>query len=159
MKFTEGKVKVVANDVKNLTQALEGYINKAFFEGKDICASAGLVLKTTRKLEEKLKELKEILPNVKKISDEVKNKAEEIIKNAEETLEKGKEIRRRVKEFEAATNIYKKHPSEETKKRVENAINNLKYPDGAKLTLEDYVKSCNPYRKYFEKRIKELVSS
>ncbi|WP_164930806.1 hypothetical protein [Aquifex aeolicus] len=155
MKFTEGKVKVVANDVKNLTQALEGYIQKAFFEGKDICASGGLVLKTTNKLAQKLSELKEILPQVKVISDEVKAKAEEIIKKAEETLQKGLEIKKRVKEFEAATNVYKKNPSEENKKRVETALNNLKYPEGAKLTLEDYVKNCNPYKKYLQKRVEQ----
>jgi len=157
MKFTEGKVKVLTNDVKNLTRALEGYINKAFYEGKDICASAGLVLKTTNKLKEKIEELKEILPNVKKLSEEVKAKAEEAIKNGEDTLSRGMEIKRRIKEFEAATNIYKKYPSEESKKRLENALNNLKYPEDGKLTLEDYVKNCNPYKKYFEKRVKEKV--
>ncbi len=158
MKYTEGKVKVVANDVKNLTQALEGYINKAFNEGRDLCASVGLVLKTTSKLQEKLNELKEILPNVKRISDEVKAKAEEIIKQAEEVLAKGLDIKKRVKEFEAATNIYKKNPSDETKKRVETAFNNLNFPEGGKATLQDYVRNCNPYKKYLEKRVKEVVS-
>ncbi|HIP42459.1 MAG TPA: hypothetical protein EYG91_00770 [Aquifex aeolicus] len=158
MKFTEGKVKVIANDVKNLTQALEGYIQKAFFEGKDICASGGLVLKTTNKLQEKIKELKEILSNVKNLSEEVKKRAEEILNKAEEVLAKGLEIKKRVKEFEAATNIYKKNPSEENKKRVETAINNLKYPENAKLTLEDFIKSCNPYKKYLKKRVGEVVS-
>ncbi|GAB6065147.1 hypothetical protein JCM9492_02390 [Aquifex pyrophilus] len=157
MKFTEGKVKVLTNDVKNLTQALEGYINKAFYEGKDICASGGLVLKTTNKLKEKIEELKEVLPNVKRLSDEVKARAEEALKKAEETLSKGLEIKKRVKEFEAATNIYKKFPSEESKKRLESALNNLKYPEDGKLTLEDYVKSCNPYKKYLERRVKEKV--
>lgn len=158
MKYTEGKLKVVANDVKNLTQALEGYINKAFNEGKDLCASVGLLLKTTNKLQEKLNELKEVLSNAKKASDEVKAKAEEIIKAAEEVLAKGLDIKKRIKEFEAATNIYKKNPSAETKKRVETAYGNLKFPEGAKATLQDYVKNCNPYKKYLEKRVKEVVS-
>jgi len=157
MKYTEGKVKVLTNDVKNLTQALEGYIKKAFEEGKDLCASVGLVLKTTGKLSEKVKELKEILPQVKKLSDEARTKAEEAIKKAEEALSRGQDIKSRLKEFEAATNVYKKNPTEENRKRVEKALEGLNFPEGGTKTLRDYVEACNPYRKYIEKRVKEAV--
>ncbi|NPA33121.1 MAG: hypothetical protein GXO04_05795 [Aquificae bacterium] len=153
MKITEGKIKVLSNDVKNLTQALEGYIKKAFFEGKDICASAGLALKTTRKLQEKLSELESALSLAKGVSEEVKGRAQEAINGAKEVLQSGLELKKRLKEFEAATNVYKKNPTDENKKRVQSALSALKFPEGGKLTLEDYVRNCNPYRKYLERRV------
>ncbi|NPB06406.1 MAG: hypothetical protein GXO03_02255 [Aquificae bacterium] len=154
--MTEGKVKVLANDVKNLTQALKGYYAKAFEQGKDLCASVGLFLKTQNKLAAKLEELKQALGSAKNLSQEVKARAEETVKEAEQALEQALPLKKALKEFEAASNVYKKNPTPENEKRVKEALKALEQPQGANKTLKDFVESCNPYKKYLSKRLAGL---
>jgi len=152
-KVSVGKVKVVTLHTKNLYRALDNYYQKAFYLEKDICANVGLTLKTLKRLQSAVNELKSLLESAQNLPEEVKKNAEEVIKDAENSIAKGLEIKKRLKEFEAATNVYKKNPSEENKKRVEQAIENLKFPTEGNKTLWDYVQSCNPWKKYLQKRV------
>jgi DNA repair ATPase RecN len=152
-KISAGKVKVVTLHVKNLYRAFDNYYQKAFYLEKDICANVGQALKTLKKLQTAVSELKALLENAQNLSEEVKNAAQEVLKDAENSISKGLEMKRRLKEFEAATNVYKKNPTDENKQRVEKAIEGLKYPVEGNKTLWDYVQNCNPWKKYLAKRV------
>jgi polyhydroxyalkanoate synthesis regulator phasin len=152
-KVTAGKVKVVTLHTKNLYRAFDNYFQKAFYLEKDLCANVGQALKTLKRLQASVEELKLLLENAKNLPEEVKKQAEEVINDAQKSIEKGLDMKKRLKEFEAATNVYRKNPSEENKERVKKAIENLKWPTEGNKTLWDYVQSCNPWRKYLEKRI------
>ncbi len=152
-KVSVGKVKVVTLHVKNLYRAFDNYYQKAFYLEKDICANVGQALKTLKKLQTAVSELKALLENAQNLPEEVKNAAQEVLKDAENSISKGLEMRRRLKEFEAATNVYKKNPTDENKQRVEKAIEGLKYPVEGNKTLWDYVQNCNPWKKYLAKRV------
>ena len=152
-KITVGKVKVVTLHVKNLYRAFDNYYQKAFYLEKDICANVGQALKTLKRLQNALGELKTLVETAQNLPEEVKKAAQEVIADAEKSLEKGLELKKRLKEFEAATNVYKKNPSEENKARVEKAIEGLKYPVEGNKTLWDYVQNCNPWKKYLAKRV------
>ena len=152
-KVTAGKVKVVTLHTKNLYRAFDNYFQKAFYLEKDLCANVGQALKTLKRLQASVEELKLLLENAKNLPEEVKKQAEEVINDAQKSIEKGLDMKKRLKEFEAATNIYRKNPSEENKERVKKAIENLKWPTEGNKTLWDYVQSCNPWKKYLEKRI------
>ena len=152
-KVTAGKVEVVTLHTKNLYRAFDNYFQKAFYLEKDLCANIGQALKTLKRLQASVEELKLLLENAKNLPEEVKKQAEEVINDAQKSIEKGLDMKKRLKEFEAATNVYRKNPSEENKERVKKAIENLKWPTEGNKTLWDYVQSCNPWRKYLEKRI------
>jgi tetratricopeptide (TPR) repeat protein len=152
-KVTAGKVKVVTLHVKNLYRAFDNYYQKAFYLEKDICANVGQALKTLKRLQAAVAELKNLLEAAKDLPEELKKAAQDVIADAENSIAKGLELKKRLKEFEAATNVYKKNPSEENKQRVEKAIENLKYPVEGNKTLWDYVQSCNPWKKYLAKRV------
>jgi len=152
-KVSAGKVKVVTLHTKNLYRALDNYYQKAFYLEKDICANVGLTLKTLKRLQSAVNELKTLLEAAQNLPEDVKKAAEEVIKDAENSIAKGLELKKRLKEFEAATNVYKKNLSEENKKRVEQAIENLKFPTEGNKTLWDYVQNCNPWKKYLQKRV------
>ncbi len=152
-KVSVGKVKVVALHTKNLYRAFDNYYQKAFYLEKDICANVGQALKTLKRLQASVEELKLLLENAKNLPEELKKQAEEIISDAQKSIEKGLELKKRLKEFEAATNVYKKNPSEENKQRVEKALEALKYPTEGNKTLYDYVQNCNPWKKYLQKRV------
>jgi hypothetical protein len=152
-KVTAGKVKVVTLHTKNLYRAFDNYFQKAFYLEKDLCANVGQALKTLKRLQASVEELKALLENAKDLPEEVKKQAEEVISDAQKSIEKGLDMKKRLKEFEAASNVYKKNPSEENKERVKKAIENLKWPTEGNKTLWDYVQSCNPWKKYLEKRI------
>jgi polyhydroxyalkanoate synthesis regulator phasin len=152
-KVTAGKVKVVTLHTKNLYRAFDNYFQKAFYLEKDLCANVGQALKTLKRLQASVEELKLLIENAKNLPEEVKKQAEEVINDAQKSIEKGLDMKKRLKEFEAATNVYRKNPSEENKERVKKAIENLKWPTEGNKTLWDYVQSCNPWKKYLEKRI------
>ena len=152
-KVSVGKVKVVTLHTKNLYRAFDNYYQKAFYLEKDICVNVGQALKTLKKLQSAVGELKALLEAAQNLPEEVKKAAEEVIKDAENSISKGLDLKKRLKEFEAATNIYKKNPSEENKNRVEKAIENLKFPTEGNKTLWDYVQKCNPWKKYLQKRV------
>jgi dsDNA-specific endonuclease/ATPase MutS2 len=150
-KVTVGKIKVLTNHVKNLYRAVDNYYQKGFYLEKKLCASVGLMLKRLKTLEEALKELETLLPLAPELSEDLKKKVNMIIEDAQRSIQKAREIKKRLKEFSAAANIYKKYPTEENKKRLLTAIENLKYPTEGNKTLYDYVKSCNPWKKIFAK--------
>lgn len=152
-KVSVGKIKVETLRVKNLYRAFDNYFQKAFYLDKDICANGGQALKTLAKLQEAVKNLEELLKNAQNLPQEIVNQANEVINDAKKSIEKGLDMKKRLKEFEAATNVYKKNPSEENKSRVQKAIENLNWPTEGNKTLLDYVKSCNPWKKYLEKRV------
>ncbi|NPB05931.1 MAG: hypothetical protein GXO08_06110 [Aquificae bacterium] len=152
-KVSAGKVKVVTLHTKNLYRAFDNYYQKAFYLDKDLCANAGLALKTLKRLQAAVAELKALLEAGKGLPEEVVKAAKEVIADAEKSIERGLELKRRLKEFEAATNVYKKNPTEENKQRVQKAIEALKYPTEGNKTLWDYVQSCNPWKKYLAKRV------
>ncbi len=148
-----GKVKVVTLHVKNLYRAFDNYYQKAFYLEKDICANVGLALKTLKRLISAVEELKTLLENANNLPEEVKKASQEVLKDAENSISKGLELKKRLKEFEAATNVYKKNSTDENKQRVEKAIESLKYPVEGNKTLWDYVQNCNPWKKYLQKRV------
>ncbi len=155
-KVSLGKIKVTTLHVKNLYRALDNYYQKAFYLEKDICASVGQALKTLKKLQQAVAELEALLKIAQNLPAEIVKSAEEVINDAKKSIEKGLELKRRLKEFEAASNIYKKNPTEENKTRVLKAIEALKYPTEGNKTLYDYVQNCNPWKKYLEKRVGNL---
>jgi DNA-binding transcriptional regulator GbsR (MarR family) len=152
-KITAGKVKVITLHTKNLYRAFDNYYQKAFYLEKDICASVGQALKTLKRLQAASAELAALLEQAQNLPEEVKKEAQTVLEDAKKSIEKGLELKKRLKEFEAATNIYKKNPTEENKARVEKAIENLKYPLEGNKTLWDYVQACNPWKKYLAKRV------
>ena len=152
-KVSPGKVKVLTLHVKNLYRALDNYYQKAFYLEKDICASVGQALKTLKKLQQAVAELEALLKTAQNLPPEIVKAAEEVINDAKKSIEKALEIKKRLKEFEAATNIYKKNPNDENKDRVQKAIEALKYPTEGNKTLYDYVQNCNPWKKYLQKRV------
>jgi hypothetical protein len=156
-KVTPGKIKVMTLHVKNLYRALDNYYQKGFYLEKDLCASVGLTLKTLKRLQAAVAELENLLAAAKNLPEEVVKEAQTVLEDAKKSIEKGLEVKKRLKEFEAATNVYKKNPSEENKQRVEKAIEALKYPTEGNKTLWDYVQNCNPWKKYIQKRISDLV--
>ena len=111
-KVTAGKVKVVTLHTKNLYRAFDNYFQKAFYLEKDSCANVGQALKTLKRLQASVEELKLLLENAKNLPEEVKKQAEEVINDAQKSIEKGLDMKKRLKEFEAATNVYRKNPSE-----------------------------------------------
>jgi len=152
-KVSVGKIKVETLRVKNLYRAFDNYFQKAFYLDKDICANAGQALKTLNKLQEAVKNLEEFLKNAANLPQEVVNEANEVINDAKKSIEKGLDMKKRLKEFEAATNVYKKNPTDENRERVKKAIEGLNFPTEGNKTLLDYVKSCNPWKKYLAKRV------
>ena len=155
-KVSPGKVKVLTLHVKNLYRALDNYYQKAFYLEKDICASVGQALKTLKKLQQAVVELENLIKTAQNLPPEIVKAAEEVINDAKKSIEKALELKKRLKEFEAATNIYKKNPTEENKARVQKALEALKYPTEGNKTLYDYVQNCNPWKKYLQKRIENL---
>ena len=152
-KVSVGKVKVVTLHTKNLYRAFDNYFQKGFYLEKDICASVGQALKTLKRLQASVEELKTLLEKAQNLPEEVKKAAEEVLNDANRSIEKGLELKRRLKEFEAASNIYRKNPSEENKARLQKALENLNWPTEGNKTLADYVKNCNPWKKYLERRV------
>jgi len=152
-KISVGKVKVITLHTKNLYRAFDNYYQKAFYLEKDICASVGQALKTLKKLQTAAAELQTLIGQAQNLPEEVKKEAQSVLEDAKKSIEKGLELKKRLKEFEAATNVYKKNPTEENKARVEKAIENLKYPTEGNKTLWDYVQTCNPWKKYLAKRV------
>ncbi len=152
-KVTAGKVKVVTLHTKNLYRAFDNYFQKAFYLDKDICASAGQALKTLKRLQAAVEELKALLENAQNLPEEVKKAAEEVLADAQKSIEKGLDMKRRLKEFEAASNVYRKNPTEENKARLQKALEALNWPTEGNKTLMDCVKSCNPWKKYLERRV------
>jgi len=150
-KVSAGKVKVLTLHTSNLQRAFENYYQKAFYLEKDICASVGLALKTLKKLQAAKGELENLLKF--ELPAEVKEKAVAVLEEAQKSIEKGLELKKRLKEFEAATNVYRKNPTEENRRRVEAALEALAYPTEGNKTLKDYVESCNPWKKYLKKRV------
>jgi len=155
-KVSPGKVKVLTLHVKNLYRALDNYYQKAFYLEKDICASVGQALKTLKKLQQAVVELENLIKTAQNLPPEIVKAAEEVINDAKKSIEKALELKKRLKEFEAATNVYKKNPTEENKARVQKALEALKYPTEGNKTLYDYVQNCNPWKKYLQKRIGNL---
>jgi DNA repair ATPase RecN len=155
-KVSPGKVKVLTLHVKNLYRALDNYYQKAFYLEKDICASVGQALKTLKKLQQAVAELEALLKAAQNLPPEIVKAAEEVINDAKKSIEKAIELKKRLKEFEAATNIYKKNPTDDNKARVQKAIEALKYPTEGNKTLYDYVQNCNPWKKYLQNRVGNL---
>jgi DNA repair ATPase RecN len=155
-KVSPGKVKVLTLHVKNLYRALDNYYQKAFYLEKDICASVGQALKTLKKLQQAVAELETLLKAAQNLPPEIVKAAEEVINDAKKSIEKAIELKKRLKEFEAATNIYKKNPTDDNKARVQKAIEALKYPTEGNKTLYDYVQNCNPWKKYLQNRVGNL---
>ena len=153
-KVSVGKIKVVTLHTKNLYRAFDNYFQKGFYLEKDICASVGQALKTLKKLQLAVEELKTLLEKGENLPQEVKNAAQEVLNDAQKSIEKGLELKKRLKEFEAASNIYKKNPSEENKERLQKALEALNWPTEGNKTLKDYVQNCNPWKKYLAKRVK-----
>jgi DNA repair ATPase RecN len=155
-KVSPSKVKVLTLHVKNLYRALDNYYQKAFYLEKDICASVGQALKTLKKLQQAVAELEALLKAAQNLPPEIVKAAEEVINDAKKSIEKAIELKKRLKEFEAATNIYKKNPTDDNKARVQKAIEALKYPTEGNKTLYDYVQNCNPWKKYLQNRVGNL---
>ena len=152
-KITPGKIKVLTLHTKNLYRAFDNYFQKGFYLEKDLCASVGQALKTLKKLQAAVNELQTLLEQAQDIPQEVQKEAKEVLSEAQKSIEKGLELKRRLKEFEAASNVYRKNPTEENKGRLQKAIEALNWPTEGNKTLMDYVKGCNPWKKYLERRV------